>query len=111
MTYQLGVKRYLGKTENAHGDIAEIYADPTPWEVRGVAPGAQSEPGDVSRDLSIVAWTVYADPSEQAPKERDRVVVDGEEFDVNGRPDDWSRFAEFPDDWFGIVVELRRVDG
>jgi hypothetical protein len=107
----LQVKRRLASTaKNAHGVPIYTYAEPVDWPVYSLAPGAQPENTAGNRDLTVVAWTVYAPPSANAPTELDLVVVDGKDFPVLGRPADWSR-SPVPHPTAGDVVELKRTDG
>lgn len=110
MTTTLQVRRYSSSTKDAHGNTAAVFGEPQDWTVRGLAPGSMEEPGRTNRDLSVIEWTVYADRSNDAPTERDRVLVDNEEFSVEGRPSDWTR-GPWATPGAGIVVELRRPEG
>ena len=96
--------------KDAHGNPRVTYADSTPWPVHGLAPGANVEGEQPNRDLSVVEWTVYAPASDEAPGELDLVVVDGEEFEVEGRPSDWTR-GPWGHPTAGLVVLLRRPTG
>lgn len=106
----LGVRRSVLGAADAHGNAVESWAEPAPWCVRAVAPGASQEPFSQGRDLSAVLWTVYADDTPNIPGERDRVVFCGDEFEVEGRPADWSG-GPFPNPHAGIVVRLKAVTG
>ena len=109
MTTLLVARRAAGATD-AHGNPVTAYGTGTPWEVWALAPGAQDEPGDTNRDLSLVEWTVYAPNNADAPTEYDRVIVDGDMFEVVGRPQDWTR-GPWSHPTAGLVVELRRAEG
>lgn len=110
MSIVLGLKRYT-KTVDRYGDEVVGWADPVDWPVHGIAPGPQGESFDPTRDRSVIAWTVYAPKTGPVPHERDRVLVDGIEFDIDGRPADWTRGPWEPRQRVGIVVELRRIEG
>lgn len=111
MTQALQVRRFSPAGEpDAHGNTAATYGDPESWVVRGLAPGAMDEPGNANRDLSLIEWTVYADANDSAPGERDLVLVDGDEFTVEGRPSDWTR-GPWANPAAGLVIELRRAEG
>lgn len=110
VTATLGVRRKVsGGSKNARGNKTETYAAAADWPVYGYGPGANGEPGLPNRNLSNILWTVYAPVSEDAPSEDDLVVIDGTEYAVEGRPQDFSRgpfgFAG------GLVVELKRAEG
>lgn len=107
--HTLHVRHRIVGGEDAHGNPTAGWSEPQPWLVHGIAPGANEEPGLKGRDLSEVAWTVYAPPVDP-PHEGDRVIVDGDEFEVDGRPSDWSRGP-----WVftaaGLSVRLKRIEG
>lgn len=105
----LHVRRLTSGADDGHGNVGETFADPTPWEVWGLAPGSMRE-AIVGRDLSEVAWSVLAPKSAAMPTERDVVVVDGADYAVNGRPQDFTR-GPWENPGAGVVVELVRVEG
>lgn len=115
VAYTLGVKRRQIGAKDEHGKPAKTYAAATDWSVYGYAPGA-SGPGldggtdRPNRDLSIVQWTVYAPADDSAPTELDRVVLDGDEYDVFERPADWTK-GPWPHPTAGLVVLLKRAEG
>jgi hypothetical protein len=110
MTYTLGVRRRETGSDDDHGNAEATYGAAEDWVVRGYAPGANNEGGDPARDLSNILWTVYADASDDVPGELDLVVLEGDEYAVEGRPADWTHGP-----WFnpvaGVVVELKRAEG
>ena len=108
--FTLGVRRYSGTVKDAHGNATVSFAAAVDWPVRQVDPGAMSEPLEARRDASVVVFTVHANPHANTPTERDRVVVDGVEYAVNGRPKDWTR-GPWRNPVAGVVVELRNVEG
>lgn len=107
--YLLEVKKRDTSGLDSHGNPQDTWGAPTPWEVTALAPGGSTE-GEVDRDTSRLAWTVYAPLSPQVPHELDRVLVEGEEFEVYGRPDDYTR-GPWPHPTAGVVVRLQRVEG
>ena len=109
-SYTLGVKRRVEGEKDSHGNPRVTYAAPTDWRVHGLQPGANIETAQPNRDLSEIVWTVYAPASDEAPGELDLVVVDGEDFEVEGRLADWTR-GPWEHPTAGIVVELRRHTG
>lgn len=106
----LQVRRYTAATKDALGNDVPTFADPIDWPVRQVDPGAMSEPREPHRDASVVVFTVHANPHPNTPTARDRVIVDGDEYAVNGHPKDWTR-GPWRNPVAGIVVELRNVEG
>lgn len=110
ITATLGVRRYAGTGRDSHGNPVTSYDEPVDWPVYGYAPGASEEPHDPNRDLSVVLWTVYAPVGGNAPTERDLVVLPDGEYEVEGRPADWSH-GPVVIPGAGVVVELKRAEG
>jgi hypothetical protein len=120
---QLQVKRYNPNgSKNRHGNAVASYDEPVDWLVHSIAPGAPGapsateEPNQPNRDLSVIVCTVYAPVNATLPGERDRVVIStgkyAGEYDVNGRPDDWSQAAPWASTLDAIAaVELKRTEG
>lgn len=106
---ELGVKRRIQGAKDSHGKKIVTYGDPLPWPVSGLAPGANAEPNNPNRDLSLILWTVYSPEHCNQPTELDRVLVNGVEYAVEARPADWSQGP-----WgyaAGVVTELKRAEG
>lgn len=108
--FTLNVRRRLEGAADDHGNATIAYASPTPWMVRGLAPGASTEPNQPNREAVTIAWSVYADSTDDIPGERDRVSVMGEDFEVVGRPQDFTK-GPWPHPTAGVVVELARWEG
>jgi hypothetical protein len=108
----LQVLRRIVDSENtdAHGNPITTYADPVDWEVDGLAPGASVENSVDNRDLSIVVWTVYAQPSANAPSDLDLVMVGDDTFAVNAHRADWTQ-GPWMHPTAGDVVQLKRPEG
>lgn len=104
------IHRYTLGAADAHGNAAESWvADVAPTLVHAVAPGASAESLQTGRDVSQVAWTVYA-PQGTVLAARDRVVWQGETYLVYGEPADWSR-GPWTHPAAGVVIELMRWEG
>ncbi len=108
--YTLGVKRYQPGAKDSHNNPVDAWADPVDWPVYAYASGANAEPSEAGRDLSLVLWTVYAPSGDTLPAALDRVVLDGDEYAVEGEPRDYSH-----DPWSnhvgGAVVYLKDPRG
>jgi hypothetical protein len=108
--YTLGVKRYQAGATDSHGNPVDAWADPVDWPVYAYASGANEEPTEAGRDLSMVLWTVYAPAGDGLPGAQDHVVLDGTEYAVEGDPRDYSH-----DPWSnhigGAVVYLKKANG
>ena len=104
------VHRYALGAADAHGNAAESWvADVAPTLVHAVAPGASAEALQTGRDVSKVAWTVYA-PAGTVVAARDRIVWRGETYLVHGEPADYGH-GPWVDEAAGIVIELQRWEG
>ena len=108
--YVVSVKPFEAGAVDDYGNPVEGYGTPYSWAVRSIAPGAMDEPGQTLRDLSVVAFTIHADATDDVPGVRDLVTVDGVDYAVNGTPKDWT-LGPWPNPAAGVAVELRRVDG
>lgn len=104
------VHRYTLGAADAHRNAAESWvADAAPTLVHAVAPGASAEALQTGRDVSQVAWTVYA-PAGTPVAARDRIEWQGETYLVYGEPADWSR-GPWTHPAAGVVIELMRWEG
>lgn len=108
--HTLQVKRRQLGAVDGHGNPAVTHAAPADWPVHAYAPGANDEPSQSNRDLSLILWTVYAPANDLAPTELDLVVLDGVEYAVEARPDDWTH-GPWAHPTAGLVVELKRAEG
>ena len=106
----LGVRPFVADATDAHGNPTPSWGTVRDWDVRGYGPGGIEEPYRPNRDLSVIAWTVYADADDNLPGPRDLVVLDGRECEVNGEPHDWTH-GPYTNMWAGAVVELTRAEG
>lgn len=103
------VERYNPGARDAHGNAVDGWQAPVTVKAVFIAPGDMSEPGSANRDSSEIAFTV-AFPAGTVLSERDRIVLDGDEYQIDGRPDDWTR-GPWPHPTAGVVAKLRRVEG
>lgn len=109
LPYVLHIRRFT-TVVNEYGDDETSWGAPEPWPVHAVAPGPMEEPWRSARDLSVIAYTVYAPADGPRLHEQDVVVVDGEDYQVDGRPMDYSR-GPWQMEHAGIVVALKRAEG
>lgn len=108
--FVLGVRRRQQGLKDSHGKKTVTYAEPIDWPVSGIAPGANAEPNNPNRDLSLILWTVFAPSDSNQPTELDLVVLDSVEYSVEGRPADWTN-GPWDNPIAGVVVELKRAEG
>lgn len=101
------IHRYTLGTADAHGNAAESWvADAAPTLVHAVAPGASAEALQTGRDVSQVAWTVYA-PQGVSVAARDRIVWRGATYLVHGEAADYGH-GPWSHPSAGVVIELKR---
>lgn len=109
------LKKYLGPVRDAHGSPVldghgneiDDYADPDEKKVFGWEPPRSSEPPLAGHDRVVVDIKLYA-PRSMGAEEHDRVVLDGEEYDVVGVPEDPNNNSFWSP---GLVtVNLHRVE-
>lgn len=108
--YILGVRRFVAGVTDEFGNATDAWSAPLDWPVRSVAPASSDEPGGDHRDLSVVIYMVHADKTDDLPGVRDRVVIDGKEYPVDGEPDDWTR-GPWANPAAGVVVWVKRAEG
>lgn len=108
--FTLPWRKLIEGAVDAHGNAVDAWGDPVDWPVHGYGPGANELANTTNRDLSMIQWTVYAPAAGPTPRERDKVIVDGAEFVVHGRAEDWSRGPWHHGD-AGVVVMLEDTEG
>lgn len=112
ITATLGIRRRIEGAEDRYGNPVEAWSDPEPWPVYAVGPRASDEPWTENRDPNVAELTVFAPVDGPRPGPLDRVVVDGLEWDVDGRPGEWDRNPHVEATrQRGIVVNLERKEG
>lgn len=109
-THTIGVRHHEAGATDAHGNQVDSWSDPIPLEVYSIAPATSAEPFEPGREAVITGLTVLA-PNDAVTLigPRDRVVVNGEEYTVEGDIADWG---QGPFGWSpGISFNLERVEG
>lgn len=108
--HAVSVRRWVpGGTPNPHGYSEGSHGPAEPLPVHALAPGASEEARQSGRDVSEVAWTVYA-PAGTVIGSEDLVTVGADEFEVVGDSLDWTR-GPWPNAAAGVVFELKRQEG
>lgn len=108
--YTLGLKRHSTGTTDAHGNVRDGWADPTDWHVYGIAPNAtNADPEPLADRAAVTTGLSVLAPHDPLPGPLDRVVVDGEEWEVDGDVADYTR-GPFGYE-AGVVVALKRAEG
>lgn len=100
---------YAGSGEDAHGNETAAYGPAvTLAGVYGFDPGSSSEPRLAGQQRVIVEPTLYG-PYDMPFLPRDRAIVRGQTFEVEGEVRRWRHMFTNRD--AGAVVSLRKVDG
>lgn len=109
LLHTVGVRAFGagGPGYDAHGNEVPSWGDPVPVAVYAIAPRPSEEP-QPGRSEVISGLAVYA-PADTVVGPRDRVVIDGEEWEVEGELGDYTRGPwGYP---FGVVINVTRVEG
>jgi hypothetical protein len=92
-------------TDPYSGEDAEDWSAPTEVDIVTLAPAEprpSGEPLENARNALVNGWTLYL-PYGSDVTARDRMLVRGEEYPVQGTPADWLGA--------GIVVQAFRTEG
>lgn len=102
----IGVRRYLGGVEDAHGNVTDTWAPEEPTGVFAIAPAGSDEPG-TGRDAVTDDLDVYAPLVDIGP--RDKLTINGAPYEVDGYPANYNQgpYTSRP----GVVIRARRVQG
>lgn len=90
--------------------VALDWTDPDQLDINGCAfaPGGSEEPLEQGRNAVVTSPTVYA-PTGADVEARDRLVIRGRTWDVDGDPADWRHPMT---GWMpGVVIPLKEVAG
>lgn len=105
--YTVEVRRHSLGLKDLHGNAREGWSDPEPLKVYGWSPNGSQEPGTDRADVTT-GLVLYL-PAEAVLGPHDRVLVEGDEYEVEGRVADFG-FGPFgfrP----GKTVTLSRTEG
>ena len=108
--HKLLVKPFLPGAKDDFNNPVDAWGPARDWWVRSVDPVSNREPQQPNRDMATIAYVVQADKTDDMPGYRDLVVVDGQDYPVDGQPDDWTR-GPWANPVAGVTVYLRRVEG
>jgi hypothetical protein len=106
--FTIGVKRYADGAVDRHNNPTKTWLTAVDVEVYGIAPTSSDEPFEAGRNAVVTGLTVLA-PVGTVIGPKDRVVIDSEEYEVDGEIADWSKgpFSWSP----GIEIKLKRAEG
>ncbi|WP_341258219.1 hypothetical protein [Gordonia malaquae] len=108
LPFTVGHCVYSGTGENAHGDPFESWSVPVSKPVYGWGAPQTSEPKLAGHDREIVEVELLVPPGFEC-SHRDRMVLDGVEFEVIGGVE---MFDHNPFGWNpGGVINLKAVNG
>lgn len=106
--FTIGVKRHVAGSADRYNNPADSWSAPVDVLVYGIAPTSSAEPFESGRNAVVTGKTVLA-PVGTVIGAKDRVVIDSEEYEVDGDISDWS---DGPFSWSpGIEIKLKRVKG
>lgn len=92
---------------DAHGNPVDSLAEPVEVLVYAIAPRFATEP-DPTRGAEVVGLNLLA-PVGTVIGPHDVVVIDGEDYEVDGETADWTRG---PFDWApGVSINLKKAEG
>lgn len=97
---------YLGEGDDGHGNPVDSWGEPEDVDIFDFDPGATDEPRMPGSDRVTISPTIYG-PYGMPFQPKDKVIVDGEPFQVQGQTRRWAH----GDDEAGAVVTLWRADG
>jgi hypothetical protein len=105
--YTVSVRRYAAGAKDAHGNPVASHGSPEPLQVYGVAPKGSQEPG--ADRLAVSTGLMLLMPPEAVLGPHDLVIVDGDEWEIEGEVADYTRgpFGFRP----GKTVALKRTEG
>lgn len=105
--YTVEVKRHSTGAADSMGVARSEWGEPEPLEVYAIAPRTSTEPVP-GRGAVVVGLTLLA-PAGTSVGAQDRFIVDGDEYEVEGKPGDWTRG---PWRWAaGVSIDLTRTGG
>lgn len=106
--HTVGVRTWSEGPPDSRGNPTDVWSAPVEAPVYGWAPAGTAEPFDVGRDAVTWDLDLYV-PPEFTVDRKDRVVVLGDEYTVEGRLEsfDYGPFGFRP----GGRVRLKRVEG
>ncbi|ASN67441.1 hypothetical protein 7S11_3 [uncultured Caudovirales phage] len=106
--FTVSVKAFKADSEDELGNPIESWAPPVPLKVYGWSAPRSTEPKLAGHDRVVVDVELLA-PEGFLVRPRDRVLLEGGEFEVIGYPEDYNHgpFGFRP----GLVVNLQRVEG
>lgn len=106
--FTIGVKRYADGAVDRYNNPTKTWLTAVDVLVYGIAPTSSDEPFEAGRNEVLTGKTVFA-PVGTVIGAQDRVVIDGDEYEVDGEIGDWSKgpFSWSP----GIEIKLKRAEG
>ena len=108
LLFTVGHRVWSAGGEDAWGNTVEGWAEPVTKKVYGWGAPQTSEPKLAGHDRDIVELELLV-PPDFVCSARDRMVLDGVEYDVIGEPEQYSHnpFGWNP----GGIINLRAVNG
>lgn len=106
--FDVGHAKYVPGAKNAHNVPKDEWAAPVTKKFITWAAYDTSEPGKDNRDRVDCGILVYPDFGAVSP--RDRMVIDGERYEVVGLPEHADK-SPWPSDVENWRIDLKQVNG
>lgn len=105
--WTVGHKPYLEGAQDRYGDVVDTWGPEVPLKVYSIAPRGSTEPDEAGRTAVISGFSILAPVNAIGP--HDRLVIDDEDYEVQGNVQDWNRgpFGWQP----GVEVLVERAEG
>lgn len=108
--FDVGHCVYSGAGEDAHGNQVDSWAAPVSKKFVTYAAPRTTEPKLAGHDRDVVEVEMIVHPDFGVVSPRDRMVVDGDTFEVIGKTEDYTKNPFRPD--FGcLIINLKQVSG
>lgn len=106
--FTIGVKRHVAGSVDRYNNPTDTWSAPVAVLVYGIVPTSSDEPFEIGRNAVVTGLTVLA-PVGTVIGAKDRVVIDSDEYEVDGDIADWSNgpFSWSP----GMEIKLKRAVG
>lgn len=106
--HSIGIRFYDSTATDRYGDPVPAYLPEVEARVFAIGPRVQAEP-ETGRMVVVTGKTIYAPVDEPRPGPHDRVVIDGEVYEVGGEVADWTEGPYGAR--LGVAYDVQRVEG
>lgn len=105
----IGVKTYIENSFDIYNNQSKEWETAVDVLVYSIAPTSTDEPSEAGRSSAVVTGLTVLAPVGTVIGPKDIVIIDGDEYQVDGDISDWSKgpFSWSP----GIEIKLKRARG